>query len=258
MNRRKFLWTGAILVPAAKSIAQAGLRSPAFVGGLNKPAVASACATTDTSIAHDELLEGFQTATTGYENTWAESGTTANIDSYYDTSSLTSGKPTGACDRAWQLVVPSDGTETWATWTKASSIPVTTTIDVVFYIYLSSLPATSKALFPFCIDGDYDDAIARFHIFNSGGSGLCRVQTGDSSSYVSFTASTWHKVQIHLDATPENSWVALDDGAQEQFTRLVTTYKTLKYIKIGAPYTLAAGDADGVSVVVDLICINTP
>lgn len=36
MNRRKFLWTGAIFVPAAKSIAQAGLRSPAFVGGLNK------------------------------------------------------------------------------------------------------------------------------------------------------------------------------------------------------------------------------
>lgn len=36
MNRRKFLWTGAIFVPASKSIAQAGLRAPSFVGGLNK------------------------------------------------------------------------------------------------------------------------------------------------------------------------------------------------------------------------------
>lgn len=43
MNRRKFMWTGAIFVPAAKSIAQAGLRSPAFVGRLNKPAVSAGC-----------------------------------------------------------------------------------------------------------------------------------------------------------------------------------------------------------------------
>lgn len=43
MNRRKFLWTGAIFVPAAKSIAQASLRSPAFVGGLNKPTASATC-----------------------------------------------------------------------------------------------------------------------------------------------------------------------------------------------------------------------
>ena len=38
MNRRKFLWTGAIWIPAARALSQASLRSPAFVGRLNKPA----------------------------------------------------------------------------------------------------------------------------------------------------------------------------------------------------------------------------
>ena len=41
MNRRKFIWTGAIFVPAARALSQASLRSPAFVGGINKPAAVS-------------------------------------------------------------------------------------------------------------------------------------------------------------------------------------------------------------------------
>lgn len=261
MKRREFIKQGALWVPTLFAIGKArgqalSLRDPAFV---RKASVGSSCATTDTSIAHDELLEGFQTASTGYENTWVEYGTTANITAYADTSALTSGKPTGACDRAWKLVVPSDGTETYAKWTRGSAISNSVTVDVVFYMYISALPAAGHPFMPFVIAGEYLDPIVRVHIYNNYGDCLIRAQTSTSSDYISgFTAGAWHKIAIHLDATPANSTFTVDSGTAMPFTRITGPYTDISVICIGPQESLNAGDADGISLYIDLICVNTP
>lgn len=260
MNRRNFIKKGAIWVPSLFAIGRARgqaftFRDPAFV---RKTVAGSSCATTDTSIPHDELLEGFQTASTGYENTWVQYGTTANITAYADTSALTTGKPTGACDRAWKLVIPSDGTETYAKWTRGSGISTGTTIDTVFYVYLSALPANGKSLYILSLSGNSYDLIGRVHIYNNVGAGLIHWQASVNSNYVSFTAGEWHKITIHLDSTAANSYMQVDAGTQEAFTRNTAAGKDLREVYLMQPESLEPGDADGVSVYIDLICVNTP
>lgn len=121
-----------------------------FDPAMQSPPVASgaACSTYQTTNAWDDFIDGFQTATTGYEsNGWVGVGTTANIYPAADSSALTSGKPDGACSQALKIVLPTDGTETYARCDLGVAIDLDVVqTDLYFCIYIESLEGNCQIL----------------------------------------------------------------------------------------------------------------
>ena len=220
----------------------------AWVGQLG-----AGCATTDTTLPHDTLLEGF--GTPGYEQAWTEVGTTANINDAADSSALAENKPDGACDTAWYLNVPTDGTETYAYWNYGSAIDTATVnIDTYFYLWIATGPDAGE---DFAIAQIYEGVstyqVLKLVLENSGGTLRIYVSSSANSATVNLTTGVWQKIMIHLDTTAASSYLQVDDGAKKTFTRY--NYD-VQCVRIGAPNGLDANDNG--SLYFDLVCVNTP
>lgn len=229
-----------------------------FPGPIMRTIGGTACATSDTSLPHDELLEGFQTATTGYENTWAETGTTANITAAADSTALTSGKPAGACNQAWKLVVPTDGTETYTQWNRGSSInPTTQAATFTFYVYIETPPDNGEVFYIFSLGSVTSPAtaVARISLRNTTGTITLTAVGSSSSADVTVTTGAWHKVATYIDTstTGNLSTLTIDGGAANGFNRNTTA---MQYLSLGATSSLEANDSG--TLWFDLVCLNTP
>ena len=226
----------------------------------NLPASGAACATANTTNAWDELLEGFNDVD-GKENTWADVGTTANITYGADSSALTTYKPTGACDKAWKLVVPTDGTETYSGWDRGSAIDIDTlAADIYLSLYVEVKPDANEYfnLLDYNVTSGVSEkgillrssAAAQLNVISAGASG---------SDAINISTGQWYVLKLHLATTAAESTLTVWSngaliGSVDTFTRSAGI--DLRYIKIGAPFQLDANDSG--TIWVDLIAIHTP
>lgn len=225
----------------------------AWVGQLGA-AEEAGCATTDTTLPHDTLLEGF--GTPGYEQAWTEVGTTANINDAADSSALAKNKPDGACDTAWYLNVPTDGTETYAYWNYGSEIDTATSeVDMYVYLWIVNGPSAAGENFAIygALAGDNVNLVFKLMLENSAGTLRVFVSSSANSATVNVSTGSWYKLHIHSDTTAASSYMSVNDGDHKTFTRYD---RDIQYIRIGAPYNLDADDNG--DLYIDLVCVDTP
>lgn len=211
--------------------------------------------TTDTSIPHDELLEGFQNPTTGYENTWSETKPgNSTITVPADSSALTSNKPSGANNRCLKFVIDNDGVETFVTWDRGSQILYNTnSLDVVFYFYGQHNDANQSFTIA-QVRNSTTTSLFSLNFTRDAGTGYTLQCVGASSSNtVAISPNTWVKVKIHLDTTAANCYMQIDDGTQETWTRGNNSYQKLL---LGA--ITGHGTNEDAVLYFDLVCWNTP
>lgn len=233
--------------------------------GRHEAVAPSGCATTDTALPHDEFLEGWQV--TDGENTWnfTDGGSDIVLDRNSDTTALTTGKPTGACDRAIKIVADlADVTAGYYRWNRGSAITAGTDIDFYFSIYIptgggmqtaenlgiisfgaGTTPATSKRVYCNLIL-----AAGATKIYANGATSSSYV---DSASNLSLDA--WHNIKIHTDVAADaaGSYIQIDGGTAKTFQRGPNNFQ---YTFIGAVDSLTIGDST--TNWVDVIAINTP
>lgn len=247
----------ASLLLAACSFGQGWtLRDPSFAGKVATPAAGGACATSDTTLAHDTMLEGWGS---GAENTWTawQNADSVAFNTSYNSSALTTGKPTGACDTAIEVAVSNTAGEESLYWNNGSAITLATTpTDFVFYIYITSGMDDGEVFTIVNINtgATGTGSVSAFiNLRNSSGTFQVQGEGNSSSAWASLTASQWNKVTVHFDSTAANCYINVNDGSNQTFTRLGTTWQ---YIHIGAPYGHAANEA--CTYILDLFAVNTP
>lgn len=224
-------------------------------------AAVASCATTDTTLGRDQFLEGFQTVTTGVNDgnswTYTEVGTTANIDTYHDTTALTTGKPTGACDRGMRIVAPSDGTETYGQWNKGSEIDVDAGgLVVVFHIYVeTALDDTESVYVGGAVNGAGNTCFF-VNMRNSGGNTQLQTSASTVASWTTVSTGTWVEVKVTLDAAAAAGGcsVTYNGASGGTFTRIAA--RDLQTLKLGCVSGLESGDTP--TFAWDLVAIDVP
>lgn len=198
----------------------------------------SSCATTDTSLPHDTLLEGWQA---GGENTWTNTGDTAKID-IIDSSAFTTGKPAFLCNSSLVCSNGTDGVEGFKLLDLGSTInTASTAINITQWIYIHTAPGNNDLIRVFTINNSVSSAtsseVAGINVTNAAGT----VWIGLSSSitYTNIPTGEWVKVAIHLDTTSSSSTFTVNDGDSQSFTNANTQFR---YVRIGAPASLDAND----------------
>lgn len=247
------------LTPKQREIAKLQLLCNIAEGPTPPPPVD--CESADTLLPHDELLEGFQPD--NFENVWTF---VPGVDHFtatvgYDTGLLTDGKPTGACDSGLRFDIPVEGDGLNAVeyyyWDRGSGIPDTGEADLYFYIYPVEAPLAPGQNFAFMTLGAANDpsgnVVCNVVLVNNGGSFAIRVEGLADTPNVDIPVGQWYKIQIHLDPVAANSFLSVEDGAPQAFTR---TNKDLRFIMAG----VTAGKTTGESakLVLDLVTLNTP
>ena len=229
-----------------------------FLGG--SPPTVSVCATTDTALPYDHFLEGFQTATTGVNdgNAWtvaADVGT-GTIDRYYDTSALTTNKPNGCCDRAWRIVLPTDGTETYTTWDRGTNytLNVGGALTHVFHLYVQTAPDPSETYSIYRYGAAATGSGDSIQITNVAGTIQINASGQTNSSNITISTGQWYKVTLYQDTSyaGATSWISVDDGTQQTFQR--TANYTVRYLSLGASSGLQANESG--TFIIDLIAID--
>jgi hypothetical protein len=229
--------------------------SPAMMGSVP---VAAGCATTDTSLAHDYILEGFETATTGFNDgnslNVTENPNSDNIDGYYDTSALTTGKGTGQCNRGLQVVAPVGGPDTYVSWDYGSAIDVDTIqLTIRFYFYINTAPDASElvAIFSLAAAGPLTGVSAGVDVFNNAGSILMRAGGTDTSNWITVSTGQWYVVTITLDTARAAGGSSINvAGSTQTFQR--TTWDP-RYFHLGA---FDLGGTDSGTFTFDLLAVD--
>lgn len=220
------------------------------------PSSSAACATSDTSLAHDEFLEGW--GTPGPENTWTtNSSVNITYDEDADTAARTENKPTGACDTALLVTVNAGSTASGSVyWNRGSAIAAATTVDHIFYLYFTSVPDVTEQFAMVAAGNSSSQGSGRqwwLYVTNAAGALSFQARGSTYSAVVAGSSNQWMKVRIHADATAASSFLQIDDGATNTFTRANVDFQ---YLHIGAIAEVTSGD--NATYYADLIAINTP
>lgn len=246
------------LTPLQARTLKLGLLCQIAEGGVTPPIPPVDCESADTVLPHDELLEGFQPD--NFENVWTfEPGDgVLNATVGYDTGLLSNGKPTGACDSGIRFEVLDGvaGVEYYS-WDRGSSIPDTDEADIYLYFYPEVAPDSDGQNFGALSLGATSDpsgnVVALLNIRNDSGQFAIRVEGLTDSAIVQVPVGQWYKIQIHLDPVAALSFLSVEDGAPQFFTR---TNKSLQFIDIGVTGGKSIGES--ATYVMDLITLNTP
>jgi len=202
----------------------------------------------------DELNEGF--LGTGYENTWAESGSSATID---EDTSLSGSPPTACCNEGLAITLSGTGTSN-TYWDRGSTISYSTSTDIVFWIYFTTLNFSDDYEATNLVE--WNSATTHYDVSNcTGWVDVMKTNTGTyvmrgrgstSSSNISITTETWYKVKLHLDSVASDSYLQIDDGTQYFFTRKDVDGR---YLSIG---TNALETGDELAYQIGYIYVDTP
>lgn len=241
-------WAGEPVQLARMSVSMVG------VGG----GAAAACATPDGSFTPLDN-EGFQTATTGYER----SGWTTAIGSpnpAADTISLTSSKPTGACNQGLSFAYAGDTTYGAAVWDNGSSMGGTAYFR--FYLYVSAEGVDDGqivSVFDVWRGYTYTVGNAVGHVRVTQTSGQLQIYgySGFPSTSTAINISTgqWYRVELKLVANGAagTSEIKVDGGAAQTFQ--ADSYTTLQ--SFGAGVNIASPTSATITVYYDLIAVST-
>jgi len=218
----------------------------------------TSCATTDTSLAYGHFLEGFQAATVGYNdgNAWTVDSVvgTGTVSAYYDTSALTTNKPAGACDRAWRVVLPTDGTETYQVWDRGSSYTMgAAVLRIIFHLYIEVAPDSGEN-YPVFRYGSTATGTGYFVSLDNV-SGTLQLTAGGqtTSSAITVSSGEWIKVMLYLDTSSagDTSYLQVNDGTPAYYRR---NTQNPRYVSLGASAGLVNNESG--TFLIDLICID--
>ncbi len=180
---------------------------------------------------------------TGCRNMWIRTGTGTTI--------ITSpGSPAAntACGKSLQNVEGADNGEYVYTAGQFPQIPSATTVDVFVDVYVSSHSfAAFDAKTFFCASVDTScGAFSASVKWRYDGADFGVIGNGSTaSSQANITLSAWHNVQLHVETGAAASYVAVDGGAHQTFTK---NAQVTKYFIVGGvtgnakAVTYAAGD----------------
>ena len=216
------------------------------------------CLTTDTALSHNELLEGWQGASD--ENTWTlvngSSGVTINTN--YDSTAFSSGKPAGACNEAMEVVVEASATTPhYVRWNHGSLIDIDTTpTDLIFYLWVSVKPDTTGETFYIAELRSTTTAGLATAVSMRNSTGALQISAlgASQTAWSVITMNTWHKIKVHAAGGTDGCSFTIDDGTPATFTRN-STYD-VQYVVLGTTGALTIGDTG--TFYVDLVCLDTP
>lgn len=232
--------------------------SPSDLAFVGKPAAAggAACATTDTTLPHDVFLFGWESGDSGTWTSWVGTDT-VTYDTAFDTSALTTGKPTGACDVGAQVAVSNTAGDESLYWDNGSAVTIATTpTDFDFYIYVTTAMDSGENFTIVSINTTATGSgsvTTWVNLRNNGGTLEVQAEGGSSSAWIALTANSWNRITVSLKAVAASSTIAVNGGTPQTFTYLGTQWR---YFHYGAVQNHAANEA--ATYVMDLVAINTP
>jgi hypothetical protein len=193
------------------------------------------------------MTEGFED--TGYENTWTERGAAGGDEDY----SLPGTPPTGGCSQGLYFNV--NEAADWSVYDHGSALDTGSTIVTVeFYVRLVTTVGTGDSFYIYSFGTSSTSyttgSIARITIQENGGD--IEVQAWGSvasSNWITLPnpTTTYNKITLVMHTTAASSYIAVNDGTQETFTR--GTNSATQYHHLGA---VSAGTGDTAQMVFDL------
>ena len=230
------------------------LDDPAWLGSVTLGTTPAACETTDTALPHDTLLEGWPT---GFDNpgaTWITNTTGGTVE-IADTTLLTTNKPDGACNEGLKVVW--NAAVTYLEYDYGSSIDIdTVNLDIYFSIYVDAIDTGDIIRCFSCGTSTTPGASApvQLQITESAGT-IAFVADGavDSASVSGLALDRWHNIMLHLDTTAESSYMTVNGGAHQAFTRAAAD---VRYCFFGATASVGAGESG--TFYYDVFSLNTP
>lgn len=183
----------------------------------NSSSESLACTTPTTG---DTFNEGFLGA--GYENTWSEVLGTVAIN---EDATLGGTPPVGSCTEGLYVNSAIGATVSTTTHDLGAAIANTNAIDVYmeFRLISSTLPADYKLFHVLQFSETSNPAVlplvAYLDVSRESGVPKMRARASANSAWVPVTTGAWHTVKIHLDPTAASSYLQVDGGTQNTFTR---------------------------------------
>jgi hypothetical protein len=208
-----------------------------------------------TPLTGDVFNEGF--IAKGYENNWLESIGTATLD---ENHSLGATPPAGSCTEGLYINFEANNTASATTHDLGAEIVSTNNIDINIDIRLisSNFPFDYRAYTVFQLS-DYsaptsNSNVVRLELGRESGTIKMRTKGASNSNFAALTTGTWHTIRIHLDQTATNSYLQIDGGTQNKFTRGPNAGR---YIHLGINGSPSLTDS-AVEYEVGRIWIDTP
>lgn len=263
MNRRQFIKRNGLWVAGGvlgfPHIIRAAHPASGFKQIKQAAAGGGSCATSDTVLAHDEMLFGWETGDD--PTTWTGPTNIFDIDAMtfdaaYNTSALTTGKPAGACDTGLRMTYVSAAGYDTMRFDRGSIIAAGTAVDVRFYVYVQTiLSGVSRA--NMCIAGQNVDPTGGISFTvewrdDGGGTIEARGDGLTSSAWITVTPNSWNLFHVHVDATNTSSTFNVNAGTPQTFSTSATA--GVRYLYFGA----SGGAGAAGQLVVDLVAVNTP
>lgn len=264
MNRRKFIKsTSGVFVPATFGILVPKLRAQDYLPHRRKAfrsvaAGGGACATSDTSLAHDEMLFGWE----GGDDPTPWTGPTlitdvdaVTFDTAYNTSGLTTGKPSGACDIGLRATLTgTGGGHDSYRFDRSSLISVGTTVDVRCYVYIQTLLVGARISILIGGAATNPDGSRNFAVeLQTDTVPQVRGDGATSSAWINLTENSWNLIHVHSNATNTSSTIAVNGGSAQGFSTSATA--GIQYMYVGTGFTSAGKTCVWVT---DLLAVNTP
>jgi len=223
------------------------------VGFLASLKSVSACSTADSLLPHDTLLEGFQNG--GFETAnWTSPAGSPDPD--FDTSALTSNKPVGNCNKGGDCSYT--GSARYFQHDLGSNIDLdTAAVDVYFYVWVASATSQTSRTGSWGTSATPGSSFCGVLRLTSNGSGTTSflMEGAVNSAAISITEGQWSLVKIHFDTTAASSYLQINGGTQEAFTRSAGNID-FRYSHIGGTHGITGGE--NATFVVDQYAINTP
>jgi hypothetical protein len=217
------------------------------------------CATSDTTLPHDQLLEGWGAG--GAENTWTSwVGTdTVSFNQNFDTSALTTGKPTGACDTGTQVTVTTAAGDESLYWDRGSAVTMASqAVDHYHYLYVTTEPDAGEAFVYISLNASATGSgsiTTWIKMRSNGGQMEVQAEGASASAWVAITENSWNKIKVHMDTatTGSTSYIQVNDGATQGYNRFGTEFR---YVHYGAVQEHAINE--NAVYVLDLITADFP
>ena len=215
------------------------------------------CLTTNSTNPHD-IVDIY-----GWEDTdvltWTEVDTLGWIVQSADTSSYTTDKPIGACDKG-VLVNIEDGNSSGGSYIShnyGSTISMVGGVDVYIALYVVDIPeAADGASIFFCgqTTSPSTSWIAAIGLYNNGGVIQVKGVGNTSSAWVTLDKNVWYVVKLSLDeAQAANGSSLTINGSTVTFQR---NNNSLMYFFYGAIYGLGADEP--MTFLLDLFSVDRP
>lgn len=239
------LTTALFLAISAQSWAWMGVT---MVGG---GGVAAGCSTPSGTV----MSEGFESCSadfsSGCDETWILNG-----DSATGNETLTGSPPTGSCSKGLLSDTSGESGER-VYWDNGSAIDYSTTnVTIEFSLYINSATIDSNqniVLLSWSGTNTGSPGTPAFiSLRNNGGvSWQIYAYGGSISTLLTVTLETWYIVTLHLNTTAASSYIKLDSGAENNFTRADVSGR---YLVIGSLQNESATEA--VSFEIGYVTIN--